>query len=104
MRYLGMSLGMGVALGYCAAFGTLLPPIAKLFLPSIPCDETIVQIASNLPGRVTLIGVLACLVGIALAALAGLNKEPLPERPPGESGDSRRYLSGFDQDPHVGSG
>jgi hypothetical protein len=23
MRYLGMSLGMGVALGYCAAFGTL---------------------------------------------------------------------------------
>lgn len=75
MRYLGMSLGMGVALGYCAAFGTLLPPIAKLFLPSIPCDETIVQIASNLSGRVILIGVLACLVGIALAALAGLNKE-----------------------------
>jgi L-rhamnose-H+ transport protein len=28
MRYLGMSLGMGVALGYCAAFGTLLPPAA----------------------------------------------------------------------------
>jgi len=75
MRYLGMSLGMGVALGYCAAFGTLLPPIAKLFIPSIPCDETIVQIASNLPGQITLIGVLACLVGIGLAALAGLNKE-----------------------------
>jgi L-rhamnose-H+ transport protein len=75
MRYLGMSLGMGVALGYCAAFGTLLPPIAKSFIPSIPCDETIVQIASNLPGQITLIGVLACLVGIGLAALAGLNKE-----------------------------
>src|SRR5580765_3262298 len=27
MRYLGMSLGMAVALGYCAAFGTLMPPI-----------------------------------------------------------------------------
>ena len=26
MRYLGMSLGMAVALGYCAAFGTLAPP------------------------------------------------------------------------------
>jgi len=75
MRYLGMSLGMGVALGYCAAFGTLLPPIAKLFIPSIPCDETIVQIASTLPGQITLLGVIACLVGIALAALAGLNKE-----------------------------
>ena len=27
MRYLGLSLGMGVALGYCAVFGTLMPPI-----------------------------------------------------------------------------
>ena len=27
MRYLGMSLGMAVALGYCSAFGTLMPPI-----------------------------------------------------------------------------
>ena len=27
MRYLGMSLGMAVALGYTAAFGTLMPPI-----------------------------------------------------------------------------
>ena len=33
MRYLGMSLGMGVALGYCAAFGTLMPPIFKAFVP-----------------------------------------------------------------------
>jgi L-rhamnose-H+ transport protein len=75
MRYLGMSLGMGVALGYCAAFGTLLPPIAKMFLPAIPVDETIVQIASTLPGQITLVGVLTCLVGIGLAAMAGLNKE-----------------------------
>ncbi|MEI6323043.1 MAG: L-rhamnose/proton symporter RhaT [bacterium] len=75
MRYLGMSLGMGVALGYCAAFGTLLPPIAKLFIPTIPVDETILQIASKLPGQITLAGVLVCLIGIGLAALAGLNKE-----------------------------
>ena len=27
MRYLGISLGMAVALGFCAAFGTLMPPI-----------------------------------------------------------------------------
>ncbi len=39
MRYLGMSLGMGVALGYCAAFGTLLPPIFKMFVPEIPVSE-----------------------------------------------------------------
>jgi hypothetical protein len=75
MRYLGMSLGMGVALGYCAAFGTLLPPIAKLFIPAIPADQTIIEIASTLPGRITLFGVFTTLVGIALAAYAGFNKE-----------------------------
>lgn len=75
MRYLGMSLGMGVALGYCAAFGTLLPPIFKLFIPAIPVAETLAQIASTLPGQITLAGVGVCLLGIGIAALAGLTKE-----------------------------
>ena len=75
MRYLGMSLGMGVALGYCAAFGTLLPPIFKLFIPAIPVPETITEIASTTPGLVTLGGVFVCLLGIGIAAYAGLTKE-----------------------------
>ena len=75
MRYLGMSLGMGVALGYCAAFGTLLPPIFKLFVPSIPVPETIIEIASSKAGLVTLLGVAVCLLGIFIAALAGATKE-----------------------------
>jgi L-rhamnose-H+ transport protein len=75
MRYLGMSLGMGVALGYCAAFGTLLPPIFKSFAPSIPVAETLAQIASTKPGQITLAGVGVCLLGIGIAALAGLTKE-----------------------------
>jgi L-rhamnose-H+ transport protein len=80
MRYLGMSLGMGVALGYCAAFGTLLPPIFKLMAPTIPVDETIVQIYSTTPGKITLLGVFVCLAGIAVAAYAGLTKErEMPE-------------------------
>jgi L-rhamnose-H+ transport protein len=80
MRYLGLSLGMGVALGYCAAFGTLLPPIFKVFIPTIPSAETIVQIAATTPGRITLGGVFVCLLGIAIAAYAGLTKErELPE-------------------------
>jgi L-rhamnose-H+ transport protein len=80
MRYLGMSLGMGVALGYCAAFGTLIPPIFKTFIPTIPVAETIGQIASTNPGKVTLFGVLVCLIGIAVAAMAGLTKErEMPE-------------------------
>ncbi len=80
MRYLGMSLGMGVALGYCAAFGTLLPPIFKLFIPTIPVAETITQIAATTPGKITLLGVFVCLAGIAVAAFAGLTKErEMPE-------------------------
>ena len=83
MRYLGMSLGMGVALGYCAAFGTLLPPVFKIFIPKIPKNlvpEDIVQIASSFPGQVTLLGVAVCLLGIGIAALAGLTKErEMPE-------------------------
>jgi L-rhamnose-H+ transport protein len=78
MRYLGMSLGMGVALGYCAAFGTLLPPIAKQFFPQISdvfVAESIAKIGSSAPGQVTLLGVLICLLGIYVAALAGATKE-----------------------------
>jgi len=75
MRYLGMSLGMGVALGYCAAFGTLVPPVFKTFLPRIPVDSSIIEIAKSAPGQVTLAGVAVCLLGIGIAALAGLTKE-----------------------------
>ena len=66
MRYLGMSLGMGVALGFCAAFGTLVPPIF---------NGQLTAIASTGSGKVTLFGVGVCLTGIAIAALAGLSKE-----------------------------
>lgn len=67
MRYLGMSLGMAVALGYCAAFGTLAPPI---FSGSF--FETILRTSS---GIVIVIGVAICVCGIAVAGLAGMSKE-----------------------------
>lgn len=75
MRYLGMSLGMGVALGYCAAFGTLLPPLLKIFMPDIPVGESLSQIAATHPGKITLLGVAVCIAGIWIAALAGAAKE-----------------------------
>lgn len=75
MRYLGLSLGTGVALGFCAAFGTLMPPVFKLIVPTVPVAESIVEIASSQAGRVTLSGVVICFVGIAVAALAGFLKE-----------------------------
>ncbi len=75
MRYLGLSLGMGVALGLCAAFGTLVPPLAKSLIPSIPLQESLGDIASTSSGKITLAGVGVCLLGIAISALAGLSKE-----------------------------
>lgn len=80
MRYLGMSLGMGVALGYCAAFGTMVPPIAKSLFKSIPVESSLGDIMSSTPGLITLAGVGVCLAGIFVAALAGLSKErEMPE-------------------------
>ncbi len=80
MRYLGMSLGMGVALGYCAAFGTLVPPLAKTFFPGIPVEASLRDIVQTYPGVITLVGVGVCLVGIYVAAMAGFTKErEMPE-------------------------
>jgi hypothetical protein len=83
MRFLGLSLGTGVALGYCAAFGTLVPPIFKALTPNFfvfAGSPSIVEISKVTSGQVTLAGVGICLVGIAIAALAGYTKESqMPE-------------------------
>jgi L-rhamnose-H+ transport protein len=72
MRYLGMSLGMAVALGYCAAFGTLMPPIFR--------GQFVGEVLGTQSGIVILIGVGVCLAGIAVAGMAGISKErELPE-------------------------
>lgn len=67
MRYLGMSLGMGVALGYCAVFGTLMPPIFH--------GEFMPKILGTVSGQVILVGVVICVLGIAVAGMAGMSKE-----------------------------
>jgi L-rhamnose-H+ transport protein len=83
MRYLGLSLGTGVALGYCAAFGTLVPPVFKALTPDFfvfQGSPSIVAIAESTAGKVTLAGVGICLLGIGIAALAGAAKErEMPE-------------------------
>ena len=59
MRYLGIALGQSVALGTCAAFGTLIPAVIAgddLFSPK---------------GLVLLLAVAVTLVGIALVGYAG---------------------------------
>ena len=67
MRYLGMSLGMAVALGFTAAFGTLMPPIFR--------GELFSKILPTTSGQIILFGVLVCMAGIAVAGMAGMSKE-----------------------------
>ncbi|MFA5292740.1 MAG: L-rhamnose/proton symporter RhaT [Phycisphaerae bacterium] len=66
MRYLGMSLGYAIALGFCATFGTIMPPIY---------NGTFVELFHSVSGIVTLAGVPVCLLGIVVCAWAGLLKE-----------------------------
>ncbi|MBN1912583.1 MAG: L-rhamnose/proton symporter RhaT [Pirellulales bacterium] len=66
VRYLGMSLGYALALGFCAAFGTLVPPLVARELG---------EIVSSTAGLVTLGGIAICLVGIAICGWAGVAKE-----------------------------
>ena len=67
MRYLGMSLGMAVALGYTAAFGTLMPPIFR--------GQLVREVLETRSGLVILAGVGICMLGIVLAGAAGISKE-----------------------------
>jgi L-rhamnose-H+ transport protein len=67
MRYLGMSLGMAIALGYCAAFYDLV---------SNPDGQTTISSLWNSgSGKIILGGVLLCLIGIAICGKAGVMKE-----------------------------
>ena len=67
MRYLGMSLGMAMVLGYDAAFGTLMPPIFR--------GEFRSRVLDTHSGLVVLLGIAICLAGIAFSGCAGISKE-----------------------------
>ena len=60
IRYLGVALGQSIALGLCAAFGTLIPPI-------IAGDN----LFSSTAGILTIVGVSITVAGIAIIGYAG---------------------------------
>jgi len=66
MRYLGIALGMAVVLGFCAAFGTLMPPIVAGDFGSLLASAS---------GLTVLAGVAVCLLGIGISGAAGMSKE-----------------------------
>lgn len=72
MRYLGMSLGMAVALGFCSAFGALIPPVYREFFGG---DSNFSDMLQTNRGLFILLGVAVCLAGIAICGKAGMYKE-----------------------------
>jgi L-rhamnose-H+ transport protein len=64
IRYLGIALGQSISLGFCAAFGTIIPPIVAG-----------VNLLGSAAGILTIIGVAICLSGIAIIGYAGLLKD-----------------------------
>jgi L-rhamnose-H+ transport protein len=63
IRYLGVALGQSIALGFCAAFGTLIPPIVAG-----------TNLLASTTGILTVVGVSVCIAGIALIGYAGALK------------------------------
>ena len=74
VRYLGMSLGNSVVLGFCAAFGAIVPSIYYTFNPA-EGRVSFTDLMGSQGGRLVLLGVLICLIGIAICGKAGMMKE-----------------------------
>ena len=80
MRYLGISLGMSVALGLTLVFGALMPSILISLVPEFftgffPGSPSLGSLFSQSAGQVTLIGVVLCLAGILVNGKAGIMKD-----------------------------
>lgn len=74
VRYLGMSLGNSVVLGFCSAFGALVPSIYYNFHPK-DGKTTFNDLMTTSWGRIVLAGVIICLLGIYICGRAGMMKE-----------------------------
>lgn len=74
VRYLGMSLGNSIILGFCSAFGALVPSIYYDLYPTEGKVSFTEMLASS-GGQLVLLGVVVCLLGIAISGKAGILKE-----------------------------
>jgi L-rhamnose-H+ transport protein len=74
IRYLGMSLGNSVVLGFSAAFGAIVPSVYYAIHP-VEGKISFTDMLETSGGQLVLLGVFICLVGIALSGRAGMMKE-----------------------------
>jgi L-rhamnose-H+ transport protein len=80
IRYLGIALGYAVSLGLCTAFGTLIPPIYAGEMHTIMHERS---------GQVILLGILVCLIAVAINGAAGWSKEnEITEAEKAEAGET----------------
>ena len=64
MRYLGVALGQSIALGTCAGLGTIMGPVLlNIFFPELNALESLTF--------AVILGVVVCLLGIAIIGVAG---------------------------------
>ena len=64
MRYLGVALGQSIALGTCAALGTIMGPVLlNIFFPELNALQSLTA--------AVIIGVVVTLIGIAIIGVAG---------------------------------
>jgi L-rhamnose-H+ transport protein len=66
MRYLGMSMGIGIAIGITLVVGTLMTPLLQ---------GRFVELFSSAGGQLTLLGVAIALLGVVIVSWAGVLKE-----------------------------
>ncbi|CAI0705197.1 L-rhamnose-H(+) transport protein [Serratia quinivorans] len=66
MRYLGMSMGIGIAIGITLVVGTLMTPLLQ---------GRFVELFSSAGGQLTLLGVAIALGGVIIVSWAGVLKE-----------------------------
>ena len=74
VRYLGVSLGSSIILGLCSVFGAIIPSIYYYFNPTTGKD-TIADLAGTAWGRLVLLGLLVCVIGIIICGKAGAMKD-----------------------------
>lgn len=95
LRYLGIALGSSVMLGLTAVFGALLPALYYDHFPEAGKDGFSLLISSTW-GRVVLLGLLLCILGILLCGRAGMMKERDLRKVPGNAGAAEfRLLRGL---------
>ncbi len=86
VRYLGMSLGNSVILGFCSAFGALVPSIYYNINPTAG-KVSFTDMLGHTGGQMVLAGVALCLAGIVITGRAGLMKEKEITKEPNLTGD-----------------